>query len=411
MSEQESNTLSIDDSGLETEVGEVVNTSDQLPFDPTKIDLFTKTHTIDALLSRLKYGELDLLPDFQRKANLWNETDKTALIESLLLRIPIPSLYVSEDEAGHYAVVDGLQRMSAIAHFVDVNSLNQVLDTNLHPLKLNIKGLNYLQDLEGKTFDELERPLQRRIIETELILHVIRSGTPGLVKFNIFSRINQGGLPLTAQEIRNAIYPGRWYEEIHALVDSVEFQEATEGKINAKRMEDMELMLRAVALYHYNESRPNEQNLVDYLNDFVEKECQHWDQEKWANVAHQIKQALRTAPKVFGEYVFRKWYGESSRRQPINRGLFDSQVGILARLNAKKRSQLIGHKEIILEQYTLLMSFHFEGVSDEFERIAADFNTAMTSATGKGWASNKRVEAMQYIFDQALKSNEGNSNA
>lgn len=104
---------------------------------------------------------------------------------------------------------------------------------------MNIKGLRYFQELEGKTFDELGRPLQRRILETELILNVIRSGTPGVVKFNIFSRINQGGLALKAQEIRHAIYPGSWYGKIRGLVDSIEFQEATEKKsvLNAKKIQ------------------------------------------------------------------------------------------------------------------------------------------------------------------------------
>jgi hypothetical protein len=139
----------------------------------------TQPRSIPVLLSRLKHGEMDLSPDFQRHANLWGDDRKTSLIESILLKIPIPSLYVSEDKDGNYAVVDGLQRMSAIAHFVDVDALNNALGTSLKPLALNAKGLRSFQDLKGKTFSELERPLQRRILETELMVHVIRSGTPG----------------------------------------------------------------------------------------------------------------------------------------------------------------------------------------------------------------------------------------
>lgn len=161
-------------------------------------------------------------------------------------------------------------------------------------------------------------------------------------------------------------------------------------------------MLRAVALYHDNGPRPNEQNLVDYLNDFVELECQHWKDEKWDEVASKIKQALMSAHEIFGEHVFREWYENGERRQPINRGLFDSQVGVLSRLGVEKQ-QLVQCKKEVLEQYVNLAGLSFENKPEALQKIAEDFSKAMTSATGKGWASNKRVEAMQYIFNQALK--------
>jgi uncharacterized protein with ParB-like and HNH nuclease domain len=115
---------------------------------------------------------MDLSPDFQRRANIWDVRRKTSLIESMLLRIPIPSLYVSENKAGDYTVVDGLQRLCAIARFVKVEALNKSLDTKLDPLRLDLAGLQSLQEYKDKSFADLPRPLQRRINETELTLHV-----------------------------------------------------------------------------------------------------------------------------------------------------------------------------------------------------------------------------------------------
>lgn len=444
MIEQEDSPLPIDDSGLEPEAGDFTDAGDQPPFDPTKIDVVTQNRTIDSLLSRLKYGEMDLSPDFQRSANLWDAVRKTSLIESILLRIPIPSLYVSEDEEGNYAVVDGLQRMSALAHFVDVDSLNKAIHGDLNPLVLHEKGLRSLRDLAGLSFQELDRPLQRRIHETALTVHVIRSGTPSQVKFNIFSRINQGGLPLNAQEIRNAIYPGEWRNKIRELAESKAFLAATEGKIATKRMEDLELVLRAVALHDQHSHRPNDQNLEDYLNDFVEGNCQHWNEAKWKTVQAHVTEALRVAPVIFGNYVFRKYYQQDiENRKPVNRGLFEAQIGVLSRFAKDDLQRLIKENETVIKEFIHLSDSdeynriylrvepsgafdidqnELENISKEFKDMVSrstnegilmphDFRKAITVATSKGLASNKRVEAMLYIFDQALMGHEGRNDA
>jgi len=268
-------------SGLEAEKAEGVI---HAPFDPEEIDVITQARTVALLLTRLQEGELDLSPEFQRRSNVWDQERKSALIESMLLRIPIPSLYVSEDKEGNYTVVDGLQRLCAISHFVDVAALNKAAKVRLDPLRL--RSLESLSEYDGKTFAEIPRPLQRRINETELTLHIIRASTPPNVKFNIFSRINQGGLPLTAQEIRNAIYPGEWRRRVRELAEGELFIKATEGKIKRERMQDIELVLRFVAHYTLppNEKRADDQNLDDFLNDTVEKRSTSWGNDKWQEI-------------------------------------------------------------------------------------------------------------------------------
>jgi hypothetical protein len=89
------------------------------PFDPKQVEITAKKFTISALLERLKHDELELNPDFQRRANLWDVKRKSRLIESILLRIPLPSFYFREDEKGNFSVVDGLQRLCTIFHFVE----------------------------------------------------------------------------------------------------------------------------------------------------------------------------------------------------------------------------------------------------------------------------------------------------
>src|SRR5690606_33031558 len=256
-----------------------------VPFDPKLIDITTERKTVDLILKRLKAGELNLSTDFQRRGNLWKESVKSSLIESMLLRIPIPSLYVSEDEDGNYEVVDGLQRLCEIAHFVDVASLNKAVYSTLDPLRLS--GLTALSDLDGCSFPELKRPFQRRIEETELTLHVIRSGTPRSGKFNIFSRINRGGLPLKSQEIRNAIYPGKWIGVVRDLAESQSFKRATGGKIKVLWLEDHELVLRFIGhylLFSVEEERETDQNLDVFLNRLVEERLFDLRDEEWSEL-------------------------------------------------------------------------------------------------------------------------------
>ena len=235
----------------------------------------------------------------------------------MLLRIPIPSLYVSEDPNGNYTVVDGLQRLCAIAHFTNVTALNKAVNSKLNPMRL--KEMQSLKNYENSTYEELPRPLQRRISETELTLHVIRASTPQKVKFNIFSRINQGGLPLTAQEIRNAIYPGEWRVRIQKLAKDPLFLSATENKIKGERMEDLELILRFVSLYSIGqgETRRSEQNLDEFLNDAVENRFSKWDENKWNDIEFAFQKAMDAAPKVFKRITFRK-YSDYDKHRPPN---------------------------------------------------------------------------------------------
>lgn len=377
-------------SGLEAERSEEPETT-KVPFDPSKIDVITQQRTVDLLLTRLQHRELDLSPDFQRRANLWNEVRKSALIESMLLRIPIPSLYVSEDEAGNYTVVDGLQRMCSVAHFVDVAALNAAVTAKLNPLRLN--GLQSLKELEGKSFPELPRPLQRRIQETELTLHVIRVGTPTNVKFNIFYRINQGGLPLNAQEIRNALFRGEWREQIREMATGASFLQATEGRIKGERMEDLELVLRFAALFSlHGKLRQPDENLDEFLNNFVEKRCNTWTSKEWTEVKAAFDRALKFAPQVFGRIVFRKFSPPGASRRPINRGLFETETVAVATRSEADLRKLSSQAEQVIERFRT----YFENDKD--------FYNSLLSATGRGLASNKRLEVMQRILDEAISA-------
>jgi hypothetical protein len=212
------------------------------PFDPTLIRVETKTITIDLLLTRIKHKELELTPGFQRKGGLWSDDAQSRLIESTLIRIPLPAFYVDGTNDEKWLMVDGQQRLTALKRFV----LDQ---------EFALQGLEFLTQLEGKKYSALPRPYQRRIVETQVTVFLIDKGTPPAVKFNIFKRINTGGLPLSAQEIRHALNQGKAAELLAKLADSEEFKLATANTIDSDRMEDRECILRffAFTLLPYTE--------------------------------------------------------------------------------------------------------------------------------------------------------------
>jgi hypothetical protein len=135
----------------------------------------------------------------------------------------VPSLYAAEDSNEDWEVVDGVQRLFSIAHFIDSDLVGE------HPLALS--NLKTLVAFNGRTFDALPQKLKRRLRETELVVHVIRKGTPPAVKFPFFARINTGSVVLSAQELRRAITPGPVRELLERLAASSEFKVATANSV------------------------------------------------------------------------------------------------------------------------------------------------------------------------------------
>lgn len=189
---------------------------------------------MDTLLRRLKQGTINLNPDFQRNY-VWTMDKKCQLIESLMLKIPLPMFYVSADEKGNYTVVDGLQRLSTIRDYI--------IDK-----KFKLQKLEFWGDLFNNfTFEDLPTYIENRVLETEFSFTVINPGTPEIVKRNIFKRVNRGGAPLTDQEIRNALYSGPSTELLKELASMDEFLKVTNSSIKANRMLDREFILRLLS--------------------------------------------------------------------------------------------------------------------------------------------------------------------
>lgn len=346
------------------------------PFDPAKIDVQTRTMTVDLLLARLRRGVLDLAPDFQRLSGIWSEEDQSKLIESLLLRIPLPTLYAAESGEDSWAVVDGIQRLTTIARFVDPAVVGA------KPLKL--QGLEYLRQYEGREYGELPGRLQTRINETELIVHLIRAGTPEPVKFNIFARINTGGRPLTHQELRHALIPGRARDLLRELAESEAFLSATQHSVRPERMADREMALRFLA-FRLTDPKDYPRGDLDAFLRQAMKRLNTLDSSEITRLTDDFDRAMIAAHTIFEEHAFRKRFRRQNRRLPVNKALFEAISVNLAKMTEPELAKLLVRPAILHTRLMDLME------NDKFHQ-------AISVGTGDAEKVRVRFAAVEALF-------------
>ncbi len=346
------------------------------PFDPSKIRVTTEPRTIDSLVRRIRHNEIDLAPEFQRRARLWKLHKKGQLIESILLRIPLPVFYVAATEDDLWSVVDGLQRLTTINDFLS----NQ----------FKLSGLEYLDQLEGMTFTALPRPMQRRIEETTLVLNIIQPGTPDEVMINIFRRLNTGGLPLAGQEIRNALYKGPVREFLAALAGSKEFLTATDGRVSDARMDAQECVLRFCAFFMDDWRAYDRGDLDAYLSEAMKRVNALSDLQRDQLSAH-FTTAMSVASKVFAADAFRKRYRVDDMRKPVSKALFEAWSVNIASLDPDQQALLIQRAAEVRDRFINLM------VEDR------SFDVSISSSTGSVQRVHKRFEAIQSIITATLE--------
>ncbi len=345
------------------------------PFDPTLIRVESKPATLGQLISRIEHDEIDLAPAFQRKAGIWNDGAQSRLIESLLVRIPIPAFYFDASDEDKWIVVDGLQRLTTLKRFV--------LDGSLR-----LQGMEFLHGMEGMSFDQVPRSLQRRISETGVTVFLIEKNTPSVVKFNIFKRINTGGLPLSTQEIRHALNQGKVTELLESLASSEAFRIATDYGIRDERMADRECVLRFLA---FTISSPAEFKASDFDAFLSDKmaELNSFSDAEFTRLRQDFFKAMVAAHAIFGRNAFRKPYRLYRRRMPINKALFEAWSVNLGKVSAADVSRLVAKRDIVDQRFAELC-------------LQPEFVGAVSQGTGDPLKVRRRFGGIQKLLAEVL---------
>ena len=338
-------------------------------YDPDEINIITKEPTIEQLLRRIDEKALNLAPDFQRQADIWKPDVKSRLIESILIRIPLPAFYVDATDEENWLVVDGLQRLFALKEFVNDN-------------KLSLSGLEYLHDLEGKRYDQLIPRYQRRILETQPTVYLIQKGTPPEVKYNIFKRINTGGTPLSPQEIRHALNPGQATKFLAELAGMQEFKQIVDLSDSKKtRMDDREFVLGFLAYTLTSYKDYEEGNRDEFLSEALFKTNKLTNQEL-ASIKDKFKKAMIAANEIFGENAFRKISQKTPRKYPLNKALFEVWSVKLSQLSDENIQKLKYKNQEIIS--------HFSHYVDNDK----EFNSSISQAANKVGYRFRTVEKL-----------------
>ncbi|GLI20852.1 hypothetical protein GGQ86_001866 [Xanthobacter flavus] len=304
--------------------------------------------SIDALVSRIGKNRLVLQPDFQRDY-VWSSAKASTLIESILMRIPLPVVYLSENADGDWEVVDGQQRLTSLYSFVTGKFPD---GTSFKLGKMDVRS-----DLKGSSFNDLSRSEQNVILNYTLRAVIILNDSHPDLKFEVFERLNCGSVQLTDAELRNCMYRGPYNDLLNDLANNKYLIDIRHADAPHKRMEDRQLILRFFAM-----KRNSHLNFKGGMKQFMNREMianRHALPNEIATLKATFENAIECAWVVFGPNAFRRWSPGDDRNlegqweSKLNVALWDT---ILYTFAFFEKRQIIPAADAIREEFLDLMS-------------------------------------------------------
>jgi transcriptional regulator with XRE-family HTH domain len=281
----------------------------------------TDQRTVTEVVKRINANRYDLNPEFQRDF-VWPVEKQSRLIESCIMRIPLPVLYVAEAPDGRIIVVDGLQRLTTFKRFLGNEfklTFSESEDAKPHPL-------------QGIDYKHLDLKLQERVEDTQLTLYILDPKAPERAKLDIFDRVNSGE-PLSRQQMRNCLYNGPATIWLKERANSSIFNKATGNSLDSKRMRDREAINRFCAFSIVGWREYKSGDMDRFLAEALEKVNRMSESDR-DRLTESFNRAMSFNFELFGRHAFRKSlaYDEHANRSVLNIALFDVCSVVLPRL-------------------------------------------------------------------------------
>lgn len=269
-----------------------------------EVDVLEERFSISDLVAKLDAGRIQV-PPFQRY-EVWDLKRRSQFIESILLLYPLPPFFMNRDRRSRHLIIDGLQRMSSIYRF--------------RKDEFALVGLERLTWLNGSAFSELPEELQARIEDRQMICWVLKPNVPQTVVYDIFYRINTGGVPLSRQEIRNALNQGPGTELLRRLADWPPFRDWLGHRLNPIRMGDEEAILRCISFSLIDPATEYKGDMDPFLTGILQR-LNRETPEQLVHIEATFKRIVTEARHGIGDDVFRNWFHE---RAKINLAIMES---------------------------------------------------------------------------------------
>lgn len=276
----------------------------------------TEIRSVYEIVRRIDSGQYVMDPDFQRDF-VWDVGRQSKLIESAILRIPLPVFYLAETRDGKIVVVDGLQRLTTFHRFQKGG--------------FALTGLAFAKQLDGKRFADLPTSMQNRLEDTPLTLYLIDAKVPEDAKYEIFERVNSG-IPLTRQQMRNCLFVGDATRWLGRMAKEQVFLQTTQGGLNWKTMRDRECINR-FAGFSLNGYERYDGRMENFLNETLRRMNTTMRSDDFEDLSSKFRHSMEANRQIFGRHAFRKILAHPANaggRSVINVALFDVFSTLLA---------------------------------------------------------------------------------
>ncbi|MCY9139678.1 MULTISPECIES: DUF262 domain-containing protein [Peribacillus] len=301
-----------DDRDLETDIAlEEDDEINQIPTEERKLRVQAYDKSVSDLVRMVREEDIILNPEYQRNY-VWDNKKASLLIESILLNIPIPVIYASEEDDSRWNIVDGLQRLTALGRFFDNN--------------FKLSGLGVLSELNGSRYQDLNPKAKRVLSNGNLRVILIFNDSHPEIKYDIFMRLNSGSVKLNEQELRNCLYRGSLNDLIKMLARNPKLLNILGLKSPHKRMVDCEMILRYFAFTdNFDKENMTIKNYKGatktFLNSYFANN-QSIDQDKIKKLRVKFNSVINSVYEVFGDKAFRK-LNEDGFETKINKAIMD----------------------------------------------------------------------------------------